>query len=525
MTQVLITEEYLDEIGEAIREKRGVSTKFLPSEMADAISAISGGGVLDTLTIVQNGTYTPETGYDGFSEVTANVPNSYSASDEGKVVSSGSLVGQTSRNVSQNGTYDTTLNDEVVVNVSGGGGIATLLNKSQYNPTSQGSWITFNESVTISKQSRYLIVAIGYTNNLIVSVNGVAQTLDFVDSSAYVRYFTKELDLQVNDVVNLNFPSSGRSAAYALIADLNGGSGGENMAYTGLAAPTSDIGSDGDYYYQYESSNDIEFDYTGSIEQFTAPETGVYKIKAYGAKGGDAKASSTSLQDAVAGGNGGYSYGEISLTQGDVLYIVVGGAGNDDLASGSTKTGGYNGGGASYAYETRASRSSGGGASHVALRTGLLSELENYTSDILIVAGGGGGASNFNNIEGRGGAGGGTTGSTGTGSDGTAGTGGSQSAGGTGGSSGSFGQGGNRTTQGNYGGAGGGGGYYGGGGANNNMGAGGGSGFVSASLSNTSMESGVNNGDGKVVISVPGGAIVRTVTHVYLKENGAWIEV
>jgi hypothetical protein len=50
-----------------------------------------------------------------------NVPNSYTAADEGKVVSGGALVGQTSRNITVNGTYNTTENNEVVVNVSGGG--------------------------------------------------------------------------------------------------------------------------------------------------------------------------------------------------------------------------------------------------------------------------------------------------------------------------------------------------------------------------------------------------------------------
>jgi hypothetical protein len=44
-----------------------------------------------------------------------------SSSDNGKVVVDGQLTQQTSRSVSQNGTYDTTTNDEVVVNVSGGG--------------------------------------------------------------------------------------------------------------------------------------------------------------------------------------------------------------------------------------------------------------------------------------------------------------------------------------------------------------------------------------------------------------------
>ena len=51
-----------------------------------------------------------------------NVPNSYAAGDEGKVVSNGALVAQTSDTVTTNDTYDTTLINSLTVNVSGGGG-------------------------------------------------------------------------------------------------------------------------------------------------------------------------------------------------------------------------------------------------------------------------------------------------------------------------------------------------------------------------------------------------------------------
>lgn len=77
---------------------------------------------LGTKTITANGTYNASTdNLDGYSQVTANVPNTYSASDEGKVVSSGALVAQTSDTVTANDTYDTTLINSLTVNVSGGG--------------------------------------------------------------------------------------------------------------------------------------------------------------------------------------------------------------------------------------------------------------------------------------------------------------------------------------------------------------------------------------------------------------------
>lgn len=72
-------------------------------------------------TITQNGIYNASAdSLSGYERVVANVPNSYHASDEGKVVSNGSLVNQTSETVTTNDTYDTTLINRLTVNVSGG---------------------------------------------------------------------------------------------------------------------------------------------------------------------------------------------------------------------------------------------------------------------------------------------------------------------------------------------------------------------------------------------------------------------
>ena len=56
-----------------------------------------------------------------------SVPNTYTASDEGKVVSSGTLVSQTSDTCTSNGVVDTTLINSLDVNVSGGGGGVTKI--------------------------------------------------------------------------------------------------------------------------------------------------------------------------------------------------------------------------------------------------------------------------------------------------------------------------------------------------------------------------------------------------------------
>ena len=77
-----------------------------------------GGGEISTqsINISANGTYRAPTG-KAYTPVNVNVPNSYGASDEGKVVDDGALVSQTTETISQNGTVDTTTVREVTVNV------------------------------------------------------------------------------------------------------------------------------------------------------------------------------------------------------------------------------------------------------------------------------------------------------------------------------------------------------------------------------------------------------------------------
>lgn len=80
-----------------------------------------------TVNVTQNGTTTVDvTAYEN-AQITANVPNTYTSSDEGKVVSNGALVAQGSDTVTQNGTVDTTLTNSLTVNVSGGGGGSTVV--------------------------------------------------------------------------------------------------------------------------------------------------------------------------------------------------------------------------------------------------------------------------------------------------------------------------------------------------------------------------------------------------------------
>lgn len=209
----------------------------------------------------------------------------------------------------------------------------------------------------------------------------------------------------------------------------------------------------------------INCPYTGEAKSVTLPP-GKFKLQCWGAQGGYRSSSSY-------GGKGGYSVGNITITEQIVAYLYAGGEGNTESAGSSSSTvvsGGFNGGGDRNRY------TGGGGGSDVRIGQDDL-----YAR--VIVAGGGGscGASSKG-----GGYGGGTTGQKRTENFGSGGGGGTQTSGGSGGSSnsGSFGKGGQgKYRSSGYGGAGGGG-WYGGGGVypdgsgDDDRGGGGGSGFV-----------------------------------------------
>ena len=118
-----------------------------------------------------------------------------------------------------------------------------------------------------------------------------------------------------------------------------------------------------------DSSN---YDFTGDVQMFTAPQTGNYKIELWGAQGGTINAS-------YSGGKGAYTTGELSLVKGDKIYIYVGGQPSDN-------NGGYNGGGSA-----SAGYAGGGGATDVRLSAGTWNSVDSLKSRIMVAAGGSGG--------------------------------------------------------------------------------------------------------------------------------------
>ncbi len=258
--------------------------------------------------------------------------------------------------------------------------------------------------------------------------------------------------------------------------------------------------------------SEFEYDDELSIHEFTAEASGYYLLEVWGAQGGDCTGlSKENISYTRYGGKGGYSKGYVWLTKGETVYVCIGGAGGDYDEEEESAEGGYNGGG----YGNKGGKKlnhvfgGGGGATHISTVYSNLENLENNTNAVLLVAGGGGGARWQRNMSdaaarfGNGGDGGGAVGSLGQLRDVTitsdhpeydthANLAGSQAGGHA------FGKGEDST----FGQAGGGGGWY--GGSSGSIGAGaGGSGYIGG-VKLGEMESGVQQGNGKAVITWAG---------------------
>ena len=171
----------------------------------------------------------------------------------------------------------------------------------------------------------------------------------------------------------------------------------------------------------FTPTNVLTLYYTGGAQTWTVP-AGITSVtvKVWGAGGMYGCPGGT--YGYIGGGSGGYARGTLAVTPGQVLTIVVGGAGNRGVTANTYIAGGYNGGGDSYCKALAAAYGpgvgSGGGGTHIMNSGGAW---------LIAAGGGGGGAGNVSgwlswaynqspvsisgmNAAGPGGSGGGTSG-------------------------------------------------------------------------------------------------------------------
>ena len=150
-----------------------------------------------------------------------------------------------------------------------------------------------------------------------------------------------------------------------------------NVAKNSVLA--KDIDSDAEFY-----NFSRYYTLKKEVETFTAPEEGSCKLECWGANGGS-----------TTGKGGGYTYGSLKdVAKGKQLFVCVGGKGQDQRFN-NWAAGGYNGGGqGGYGVGGVYGGGGGGGATHIALKTGLLTSFVNtYQQELLLVAGGAAGTS------------------------------------------------------------------------------------------------------------------------------------
>ena len=143
-------------------------------------------------------------------------------------------------------------------------------------------------------------------------------------------------------------------------------------------------------------NDSFNYDYTGDIQMFTVPQTGVYKIEAWGASGGYGLKNGVK---ANAPGKGAYTVGEIELNKGEQLYVFVGQKGIDaTVNSGGAAT--FNGGGAGGNDSDDDAGGSGGGATDIRLASAKWNDTNGLRSRIMVAAGGNGSSYNFVGLSG-----------------------------------------------------------------------------------------------------------------------------
>ena len=302
-------------------------------------------------------------------------------------------------NVSHTAGFSPTLSYTVPDNVSDQIDIMTATNNNVNGNTNSSTLLTFNH---IFSAVQFNIGSSGMPNGTItgISLNNILYKGTYNFNGTWTQDATtkKSFSQTVSSSTSggtvitsgvttfMMMPQTLRSDASITVTYSNGSTLTQSIAGTWTAGNI----------YTYNISKTIpvaNFAYTGSVQTYTVPLTGTYKLEVWGAQGGQGTQTTS--------GKGGYSCGTVSLIKNIVLYVCIGGQGglptySSDYSYGvSGKStggiGGYNGGGhGGDGFTAYSGGGGGGGATHIATSNGLLKELSSNQSSVLIVAGGGG---------------------------------------------------------------------------------------------------------------------------------------
>lgn len=185
MANVLVDENSLKDIADAIRTKNGTQTKYKPSQMADAIEAISGGGIIPsgTIQITSNGTVDVA----NYASAEVNVPTSGTTPTGTKQIS-----------ITENGTTTEDVTNyasaEITVNVptSGGSGVESGTFTGDETKTI---------AINISSQPSYVLITSPHSD---FGEDNTWNTLELLYCSGNSNYFAVQRygtsNVGVNDI-------------------------------------------------------------------------------------------------------------------------------------------------------------------------------------------------------------------------------------------------------------------------------------------------------------------------------------
>lgn len=256
--------------------------------------------------------------------------------------------------------YDVSYSD----NINAGTATVTVTGKNEYTGSASGTFTINKASRTISFGNTYYVQNTSTTTTRTATPSAGSGDGAITYSISSTTYAT--INSSTGAVTSKT--SDGSATVTATIAE------GTNY----LSASAS--------YTLYVFATTHDYSYNGSYRSVTLPP-GSYQFQVWGAQGGSNGTNSTYGITAKAGGKGGYSVGQLSVSQATGIRVYVGG-------QGSSSAGGYNGGGSTSGTSQYNSGDTfgyskmggGGGASDIRLSDGAL------LSRMIVAGGGSGGA-------------------------------------------------------------------------------------------------------------------------------------
>lgn len=278
--------------------------------------------------------------------------------------------------------------------------IASLI-QNGYSPYYTSFTSSSNNMVTLEKGKVYYIQVASYnwsagTNNNSFRIDEykMENTTQDVSIGNEVREFNEEVDTVqlLKDVVVSEKPVS-VDYAQEVILDLNGYSlSTTNQSYViDNSGDLTIIDSKETNASIDEGTNEWGYNSKNSYQTFTAPETGLYTIEAWGAQGGYAYNADNN------GGYGGYAKGQVLLEKNQQIILYVGTKGTDATTFTNKSPGAGSPDGKKGSSNTTQALGAGGGSTFVYINvnnaySAISHTYETSIAGTLLDAAGGGGA-------------------------------------------------------------------------------------------------------------------------------------